>query len=297
MDVRFVWDIVQWSTKLKAPRFLRIVGFNAGAVLPTLFRRFVDDRCLRIAGALSFTTLLALVPLLAVGLAMTSWLPVLQPWAGAFEEFVYKNFVPAASEVVRVHLQQFATQAARLTTLGLALLALSALLLLATIEDAVNDIWHVKRGRHVLQRTLTYGALLIVGPLLIGASLSMTYYLLSLPFLPESYGVHGVRALVYRSLPILLETLAFVLLYAAVPNCSVRVRYALIGGLFGAILFELVKHGFASFVLSFTNYEVIYGALAAIPIFLIWIYASWLVFLIGAELTAVLEEFGDTKKG
>lgn len=252
-----------------------------------LGRRFFADRCLRSASALSFATLLALVPLAMVVFSSLSMFPVFESWGERLQDFIYRNFVPTAGDVIRDHLEQFAGTTGRLTAVGLTALLLSALLLLSTIEEAFNDIWHVHRGRSLVQRVLAYWTVLTLGPLLMGASLSLTSYLLSLS--PFSDQADSIFLLV---LPFVFEVLAFMLLYLVVPNCTTRLRDALIGGVVAALLFEFTKRGFALFVLSFSSYEVIYGALATIPIFLIWIYLSWIVILVGAEVTVTLSGRG-----
>ncbi|MDH3638528.1 MAG: YihY family inner membrane protein [Gammaproteobacteria bacterium] len=246
-------------------------------------RRFLADRCLRSASALSFTTVLSLVPLVAVVFGSMSMFPVFGKWGEALQGFIYRNFVPAAGDVIFSHLERFAGTAGQLTTIGLVALVLSALLLLVTIEEAFNDVWRVHKGRSLVQRVLAYWTVLTLGPLLMGASLSLTSYLLSLSLIPDQAMLVKAHSIFLRLLPFVFEVLAFTLLYLVVPNCSVRPRDAFWGGVVAALLFEITKRGFALFVLNYSNYQIIYGALAAIPIFLIWIYLSWLVILIGAE--------------
>ncbi len=260
-------------------RFLRGLG-----------ARFMRDRCLRLAAALAFASLLALVPLVSVVFSMLSVFPVFEQWALSLEEFVYRYLVPAAGDVVRENVNQFVAQVRRLTAFGVAFLLLSALLLLSTIEDAFNDIWRVHRGRGIVQRLLVYWTVITLGPVLIGASLSLTTYLVSISALQEEPALSGLRAGVVWVMPILFEWAAFLVLYLTVPNCTVAFRDAAAGGVIAAVLFELTKRGFAVYLLTFSAYEVIYGALAAIPIFLIWIYLSWLVILIGAETVASLTD-------
>jgi len=255
-------------------------------------RRFMGDRCLSTASALSFTTVLALVPLVMVVFAVLSTFPVFEQWLHNLEEFIYRHLVPAASDVIRQNITQFAAQSGRLTVFGLFFIGGAALSLLATIEDAFNGIWRVKRGRKIVQRVLVYWAVITLGPLLIGASLSMTSYVTSLPFLSVQPVLSGFRTLALAVLPFTFELGAFVLLYVTVPNCTVKLREALLGALLAAILFELIKRGFAVYVLTFSNYEIVYGALASIPIFLIWIYLSWVVILTGAELAALCGSAG-----
>jgi len=239
----------------------------------------------RTAAALSFTTLLALVPLATVMFSALSVFPVFSHWGEVLQTFVYSHFVPAAGDVIRANIEQFSRQAARLTSLGLVLLLLSALLLLSTIEDAFNDLWQVPRGRQVLQRLLMYWALLTLGPLLMGAALSLTTSLFSASLLPG----FGILTSMLRSIgSFLLEWTAFLMMYTAIPNCTVRFRPAAFGAVFAAASFQLAKFGFAWFVTNFKSYEVIYGALASLPVFLLWLYLSWLIVLFGAIVTVVL---------
>lgn len=220
---------------------------------------------------------------------MLSIFPVFEEWSQNLEDFVVRNFVPAAGEVVQSQLQQFIDQTTRLTAFGLMFLLISALLLLFTIEETLNKIWRVKESRSVVQRFLSYWAVLTLAPLLMGASLSLTSYLVSSAFGDEGDGATA-RDLLLSAVPFLFELLAFVLLYLTVPNKPIRFSHAIAGGLTAAVLFEISKRGFTWYVSNFKNYEVIYGALSSIPIFLIWVYLSWLIVLIGAEITAVLGE-------
>ena len=257
----------------------------------TVRRRYAEDRCTRVAGALSFTTLLALVPLLAVAVAVLSVFPVFQSWVTSIDEFIYGNFVPAAGEAVQKYLQQFAANAGKLTVWGLLFVIIAALMLMATIEKTFNDIWHVSQTRKRLHRFVAYWALLTLGPVLIGLSLSLTSYLISLPLFAEQSALGGFRVFLLAMLPVLFEIMAFMLLYTVVPSHPVRLRHALIGGVFAATLFEITKRAFGLFVLHFSSYKVIYGAVAALPVFLIWIYLSWMVILLGAVVTATLPEW------
>lgn len=251
-------------------------------------RRFREDRCTRVAAALSFTTLLALVPLTAVTFAVFSTLPVFKPLLQMLQEFVYGNFVPAAGEVVSKYLQRFAANAGKLTFWGLLALAVMAMMMLATIEQTFNDIWRVDRRRRHGYRFLAYGALLAFGPILVGLSLALMSYLASLPMFGRQSPLSGVRPLLLGALPVGFEFLTFLLLYRVVPNVPVRLKHALIGALVAVVLFEAAKRGFGQFMVSFSTYRKIYGALAALPVFLVWIFLSWTVTLLGAIVTAVL---------
>jgi membrane protein len=254
----------------------------------TVWRRFGRDRCSRVAGALAFTTVLAIVPLTAVSFAVLSVFPVFESWMTRINNFVYGNFVPAAGDVVNRYLQQFSANAGRLTIWGLLFLLATAVMLIATIEKAFNDIWHVRRQRKLTRRIIAYWAVITLGPALIGASLTVTSYLVSLPMFARELAASGARPTALSIVPVVFEFAAFVLLYTAVPNCAVRLRHAALGGVIATVLFEIAKRGFAVFVTSFATYRAIYGAVAALPVFLIWIYLSWVVTLLGAQVTAAL---------
>ena len=249
---------------------------------------FRQERCLRVASALSFTTLLALVPLVTVIFSMLSLFPVFEQWSGALESFLFQNFVPAAGETVKEYLRQFSDKAGRLTAVGLVVLLISALLLLSTIEDAFNDIWRVSRGRVLFHRLLVYWAVISLGPLLMVVSLSMSSTLLSMTVLQGQSIIASATGFVLRYLPVLFEFGGYVLFYKAIPNTEVRLRHAVLGALLATLLFELAKYGFALYILNFRSYQLIYGALATIPIFFVWVYLSWVVMLIGAVVAAVL---------
>ena len=253
-------------------------------------QRFREDRCTRVASALSFTTLLALVPLTAVTFAIFSHLPGFESWMAMVQEFIYGNFVPAAGEAVSRYLRQFAANADRLRAWGLLFLVLTSLMVMATIERVFNDIWHVPHTRKRLHRYLTYGALLLLGPVLIGMSLAFTSHLISLPLFARHAPLSGVRQFLIDTMPVVFQWLALWLLYTVVPNYRVRWRHSLAGSVVATALFEIAKSGFDVFV-KFSSYKAIYGALAALPVFLIWIYLSWTIVLLGAVITAALPEW------
>jgi membrane protein len=258
-------------------------------------KRFEQDRCQRVAGALSFTTMLAIVPLTAVMLAVLSLAPGFSTWMTVIQDFIYSNFVPAAGEVVQKYLTQFAGKAGRLTAVGLLFLVITAIMLMATIEQAFNDIWRVANTRKLIHRFLAYWALLTLGPILVAVSLSLTSNLFTLPFLGRAE-VTFLREVLDVVLPLVFEFGAVVLLYTVVPNVPVLWRNALAGGLFAAVLLEMAKYLFAVSMKTFTSYQIIYGAIAALPIFLVWIYISWVIVLLGAIVTAALHDWKWTGK-
>jgi len=263
----------------------RISGF-----ITRVLRRFKTDRCPRHASALAFSSLLALAPMMAIALSMLSLFSSFEQVGTQLEDFIYRFLVPTAGDEVRAYLDQFAGKAGRLSLFGLIFFLVTALLLLFTIEESFNDIWRIKKGRSLGQRITTYWALISLGPLLMGVSLSISTYLLSVNVL-EGFGyVKQVQSLGISALPILFEVLAFLLLYLVMPNAKVRFKQGLIGALVATFLFELSKSGFAFYVSNLANYELVYGALATLPIFLIWVYLSWMVALVGAEVVAAFSD-------
>jgi membrane protein len=256
--------------------------------LRLVFHHFATDGGIQHVASLTYTTLLSLVPLMTVVLALFSVFPASERMSEQIENFLFQNFVPAAGEAVQQHLRNFSQKAAQLTGVGFVFLIIVALLLMSNIDKAFNTIWHVRKPRQPLAKFTVYWAILSLGPVLIVFSVGVTSYLVSIPLLEQAETVVMVRSKLLSMMPILISALAFSLLYLLVPNRSVPMRHALIGGLLAAMLFEVSKRGFALYVTTFPTYEAIYGALAVVPIFLIWIYLSWLVTLLGAEFTYCL---------
>jgi membrane protein len=256
-----------------------------------LLERFAGDHCDQAAASLTFTTLLALVPLFTIAFALIAAFPVFEEWSDAFKIFLLTSLVPEVSgKVITVYMQQFADNAGKLTAIGLVFLVVTALILMLTVERVFNVIWRVRRPRPLLQRLVIYWAVLTIGPLLIGASLSITSWLLtrSLEWVPAS--AHVGRGLL-GGLPFLLTVIAFGLLYQLIPNRQVAPLDAWLGGLAAASVFELMKYGFGLYVANFPTYTLVYGAFATIPIFLLWVYLSWVVVLWGAVAVAILPDW------
>ncbi len=259
-------------------RFLRLLAF-----------RFVEDGGLHHTASLTYTTLLSLVPLMAVSLAIFSAFPVSERVATEVQDFVFNNFVPASSDVISEHLESFSQKASHLSGTGTVFLVIVAVMMMGNIDRALNTIWQVRRKRSAIAVFTVYWAILSLGPILMGISVLLTSYLVSLPFLADAVGRTGVLGL----MPVLVSAVAFTLLYIVVPNRSVPLLHAVAGGVLAAVLFEIAKRGFALYITTFPTYQAIYGALAAVPVFLIWIYLSWLVTLLGAEFTYCLGIYRD----
>ncbi len=254
-------------------------------------RRFNHDGALTTASALSYTTLLSLVPLIAVALAMLAAFPVFDVARADLQAWIFQNFVPAVGEVVQRNIARFVEKAGQLTAAGIVGLAVTAIMLLVTIEGALNRIFRVAKDRAPVSRLLVYWTSLTLGPLLLGASFSLSGYFTAVESWAVQWGLRGALATVTRWLPNLLLVVTFALLYFAVPNRRVRLADALWGGLLAGLMFAALRWGFGYYVASAKVYQSVYGALSTLPIFLVWMYLSWLVILLGAELTAALPEW------
>jgi membrane protein len=257
------------------------------AALP---RRIFEDRLTQSAGSLTYTTLLAMVPLVVVTLALSTAFPAFDRIIGELQTYLLNNFLPKAKGIDAAirQLNSFAAGASKLTGVGLIVLGLTAVMLMLTIDDVMNRIFRVERKRALAQRITMYWAVLTLGPVLIGAGISMTSALAA-----QALGLLNLNSFlqtVLGLLPFLLTWMALAALYILVPNRSVRLRHALTGALLAGIVFEIAKRVFAGYVTQIPAYTLIYGASAALFTFLIWVYLSWLIVLVGATFTATLVE-------
>ncbi|MDW6018592.1 virulence factor BrkB family protein [Vibrio plantisponsor] len=254
-----------------------------------LLLRVKHDRVNVNAGYLAYITLLSIVPMFTVSLAIMSSFEIFSNVGEILQDFVIEHFVPAAGIAVRTALSEFIANTAKMTAVGGVFLFIAALMLISNIDKNLNYIWRVRNKRRVVFSFSMYWMILTLGPLLLGASIAMTSYITSLKII-DSEALVGVYNLFLRWLPFLLSFFAFSGLYLLVPNKKVYIYHSLAGALVAAILFELSKKAFAAYITHFPSYQLIYGALAAIPILFVWIYLCWMIVLIGAEVTAALGE-------
>ena len=262
--------------------------YSGAGYLRFVLKRFRQDRCLQVAGSLTFTTLLALVPLITVALAVFTAFPVFSEFSAEVKAFIWDNLVPsAAGKVISVYLQQFTEHAARLTALGIIFLVVTALILMLTIDRALNSIWRATRQRPLINSLLIYWAVLTVGPILIGASLSLTSWLLTFS-LELTKQLPALGVFLIKLAPVLLSTIAYALLFLIVPFRYVPVSHALAGALVAAVATEAMNRSFALYITHVPTYKLVYGTFASIPIFMLWVYLSWLVVLLGAVIAASL---------
>src|SRR6266404_3110770 len=266
----------------------------AGTFSLYALHRFNRDGCFAASGALSYTTLVSLVPLGVIALGILSLFPNFTVARQELLGLVFHNFVPTISEQAAWWFEYFAGSAAQATAIGIVGIAGTGVLLLATVEDQLNALWRVRAPRPWSQRVVAYWTLITLGPLLVGMSLTLSTYLDTAArragFDPEAFYqfASGWPHLLARLVPFLLELIACALLYCVIPNCAVRWRDGLAGAAVAAIAIEILKIGFAIYIGSMSSYQTVYGALAAIPIFLLWMYVSWMAVLLGAVVAANL---------
>lgn len=253
------------------------------------------DQITMIAGYLAFISLLSVVPLVSVTFSVLKAFPVFESFKLEIESFIYSNFLPNSSEQIQHYINSFVDNTSKMTAIGIGVLILVALSLISSIDKTLNAIWNTKRTRPIVISFAVYWMVLTLGPVFVGLSLAATSYIVSIAAIADTY-TPGLSDLFIKLLPFLLSTLAFVLLFMIVPDTNVPFKAALSGAIFAAVLFEASKRGFALYITSFPSYQVIYGALASIPILFLWVYVSWIVVLLGAEFTVFIEPFFKSSK-
>jgi membrane protein len=256
-----------------------------------VWKHFQEDRCFEEAASLGYTSLLAMVPLLAVAFGIIAAFPVFDEWSEKLMGFIFDSFMPATGEQIIPYLNTFLDSISSLTLPGTIMLIVTALMLMVRIEVAFNRIWRVDRNRTILNRVVMYWAVLTLGPILIAAGVALSAQ--------KVLGVLGMTEGIPPGIQqvgiFFLTWLVFSLLFALVPNRRVRIKHALIGAFLSTVLFEIAKTLFVAYVAN-ANYKVIYGALATFPLFLFWLYIVWVVVLLGASLAASLTTFSDYRK-
>jgi membrane protein len=272
---------------------MRLVG-----LLPEFVSRFIErfraERCVQTAASLAFTTLLALVPLLAIALVLISKFELFAGLGEALRGFLLANLLPdKAGKIIATYALQFSHKAGQLTAIGTAMIVVTATMLMLSVDHAFGRIWRVKQPRPLLRRVAIYLGVLVLGPIVLGASIATATYLFtaSLGLVDEP---RWVTNFFLKMLPVALLAALFALLYFVVPNRRVEPWHAVAGGVVAAAGFSLIQRMFGIYIAQFPTYTLIYGAFATVPIFLVWLYLSWLVVLVGALTAAVL---GDLPPG
>jgi len=260
-----------------------------------LFQRVDNDGLTMLAGHLAYVSLLSLVPLITVVFALFAAFPMFSDISVQLKSFIFSNFMPAAGNVIQSYLEQFVANSNKMTAVGTCGLIVTALLLISSVDSVLNTIWRSKNKRPIVFSFAVYWMVLTLGPLLVGASMAISSYLLSLNWLAQT-GVNSLLDHVLRIFPLILSWVSFWLLYCIVPTVRVPPKDALIGALVAGVLFELGKKGFALYITMFPSYQLIYGVLAVIPILFLWGYWSWCIVLLGAEITVTLGEYRDYRR-
>jgi len=256
-----------------------------------VLNRFAADQCPQRAAGLTYTSLLAMVPLLAISFAVFSAFEAFGEMQNQVQTFIFENFVPQVGSVVQEHLEQFASKTRGLSIIGALFLAVTSVMLLSSISSAFNHIWRVNQTKGLVARLPVYWMILTLMPLLLGASVALSTYLFALA---QATGVEQYTGPLTRLaviVPLLVQIAGLFVLYRFAPNYPVRWSDAMAGAVTAGIVLEILKKGFGLYVATFPTYQTIYGALATIPIFLIWMYLSWAVTLFGAEVAAALPEW------
>ena len=270
-----------------APPRRHAVAFLAFA--KRVHRHLCDVGLTRAASSLSFTTLLGLVPLLTVAFASVARFPVFEEWVTVLERFLLRHMLPSSAyTVVHEQLNEFVENAAGLTGVSIVFLVLTAIMATATVEREINQIWGIRSRRPFARRLVTYAVGLTAGPVLVGASIAALT-----AFLSESVAAVPLRAVVaygVHPLPLAIVTAGLMLLYGVVPARRVPWRWAAVGAFVAAVALEGAKEAFTFYLVNVPTYKVVYGALAALPIFLLWIYLCWIIVLAGAAVTAALTD-------
>ena len=258
-------------------------------------KRCREDNITISAGHLAYVTLLSLVPFIMVTFTIMSAFPAFASVRSKLEHFVFSNFVPTASDVVHKYMTDFVGNASQMSAIGILSLLVVALMLISNVDKTLNRIWRTQSDRPIVYTFAIYWMVITLGPMLIGSSVVVSSYLTGLAAFTEEY-TPGLGTFLLSLVQSGAAMLAFTILYMVVPNRRVFARHALVGAIVATIAFEITKSGFALYVTNFPSYELIYGALAVVPILFLWVYLSWIIVLFGAEFTCSLGEAFENRK-
>jgi UPF0761 membrane protein NT05HA_1801 len=254
----------------------------------TIFwQRFNQNKLAQAAGYLTYSTMLAIVPLIMVVFSIFSAFPVFNEVTGALKEFIFTNFAPSASDMVGQYIDEFVNNSKKMSAVGIISLIVVALMLINSIDRTLNSIWQDTGTRPIFTSFAIYWLILTLGPLLVGVSIAASTYVKAMFESAASFSF-GLKLLSF--VPFLSTWFIFTMIYMVVPNKKVSIKHSAAGALIAAVFFTLGKQAFAWYIVTFPSYQLIYGAMATLPIMLLWIQLSWTVVLLGAQLAAVLAE-------
>ena len=259
----------------------------------TIFwQRFNQNKLTQAAGYLTYSTMLAIVPLIMVVFSIFSAFPVFNEVTGALKAFIFTNFAPSASDMVGQYIDEFVNNSKKMSAVGIISLIVVALMLINSIDRTLNSIWHDTETRPIFTSFAIYWLILTLGPLLVGVSIAASTYVKTMFESAASFSF-GLKLLSF--VPFLSTWFIFTLIYMVVPNKKVSIKHSAAGALIAAVFFTLGKQAFTWYIVTFPSYQLIYGAMATLPIMLLWIQLSWMVVLLGAQLAAVLAEVRSKK--
>ncbi|MGE8540118.1 YihY family inner membrane protein [Acinetobacter sp. ANC 3813] len=257
-----------------------------------VIRRFETDRCREQAGSLTYTTLFAVVPMLTVFLVIISSIKALEPARQQLQQLIYSNFLPKTTIAFDKALNAFTDKSSNLTVIGVLFLFITTVMMLTSIETVFNRIWRVTETRGGILGFMRYWTIISLGPILLGSAFVISSAVASLNVLSNNFAGYELDgAFIFWLISFSLTVLGFFILNWTIPNREVPIKAAFLAGLFSATVFEMLKHLFSFVMSNFTSYEIVYGAFAAVPIFLLWIFLSWNIVLIGVEISFALTAF------
>ncbi|AML48521.1 YihY family inner membrane protein [Coxiella burnetii] len=265
-------------------RFFKRSAFT----LAYIYRSFHEEGCAYRATALAYTTLLALVPLTIVAFTLLSFVPAFQGVGVRLQNLIWENFVPTSAGMVAAYLSQLTQNVTGLSIINIFFLGIVALLLMYNINRAFVAIWHTEHHFRLSLHFLIYFMVLLLSPFLLGAVMLLGTFLVQSPLVTDLIGWPYLGKGLLFVLPYVLIFITFTLFNWVLPSAKVKLSHAVIGGLVTTVLFELAKFAFTVYLKFFPTYRVIYGALSVIPIFLVWLYVSWTIILLGAVVSNVI---------
>lgn len=254
-----------------------------------LYDRFFDDGCSHLGASLAYSTLLTMVPVAMIGVTMMSLFPAFKGLGTQLQHFILTNFVADSANVIATHLQTFLGQIRALTWMNFVVLVLVAILMIYNMVHAFNTIWRVRMQRHLAFSFVIYLGVLLLAPIAFGVVMFVSAYVGSISIVERVTSHHELKSTALTVMPYVIAFLTFSFFNWALPSTRVKWRYAFIAGAVTTVLFECAKNGFVLYVSYFPTYRLIYGALATIPIFLVWIYLTWVIILLGALLCHVMQ--------
>ncbi|WP_425542556.1 virulence factor BrkB family protein [Aliiglaciecola litoralis] len=261
---------------------------HAYALIRNVVHHCIQDRITVSAGHLAYVSLLSLVPFIVVFFSILSAFPAFNEVRQQLELYVFSNFIPTSGDVLQKHMGEFVANASKMGAVSIFALVVVALALISNVDKTLNHIWQAKSERPRIYTFSIYWMVLTLAPLLIGVSVLVSTYLVGLANYADEY-TPGFSTMLLKAVPFITAVIAFFILYMVVPNKRISAKHAISGAVLAATLFELSKTMFAMYIENFPSYQVIYGAIAVVPILFVWVYLSWVLVLVGAEFTRGLE--------